>query len=193
MNNFNNLIDEKLVELYLDGEAVALDVLVERYLKWIYNFTARLCGDRKEAEDLTQETFLKAWKNLKKFDQKKSFKTWIFNIAKNTSIDYLRKKKSIPFSNFENKDGENLLAENLVDLAPLPPEIFERNNLAREIEVAIAKLPVKYQAVIFLKFNNDFTFQEIADSLDEPLDTVKSRCRRGLALLRKILMENAPK
>ena len=64
-------------------------------------------GNQSEAEDITQEVFVKIWKNIKKFDQNRSFKPWIFQIAKNTSIDFLRKKKSIPFSKFENEEGGN--------------------------------------------------------------------------------------
>ncbi|MCX6790638.1 MAG: sigma-70 family RNA polymerase sigma factor, partial [Candidatus Gribaldobacteria bacterium] len=107
--------DEKLVKLYLGGDEKALEFLVSRYLRIIYTYVFRNIGDAKAAEDVTQEVFVKVWKNLKKFKTEKSFKTWIFTIAKNTSIDFLRKKKTIPFSKFENKLGENILTEKLVD------------------------------------------------------------------------------
>jgi RNA polymerase sigma-70 factor (ECF subfamily) len=96
-----NLGDLKLIKQYLAGDEKSLDVLVKRYLKIIYGYSYRNVGNSADAEDITQETFLKVWKNIKKFDQSKSFKSWIFTIAKNTSIDYLRKKKSVPFSRFE--------------------------------------------------------------------------------------------
>ncbi|MFA6919366.1 MAG: sigma-70 family RNA polymerase sigma factor, partial [Patescibacteria group bacterium] len=93
-------LDEQLVQQYLSGDEKSLEVLIQKYLKPIYNFVYRYVGDMANAEDLTQEVFVKVWKNIKKFDRKKSFKTWIFCIAKNTAFDYLRKKKSIPLSNF---------------------------------------------------------------------------------------------
>ncbi|MBI4159946.1 sigma-70 family RNA polymerase sigma factor [Candidatus Wolfebacteria bacterium] len=78
--------------LRIIGE-VSLELLIRRYLKPIYGFTYRYVGAGQDTEDVTQETFVKVWRNLKKFDQNKSFKTWIFSIAKNTAIDFLKKKK----------------------------------------------------------------------------------------------------
>ncbi len=90
--------DENLVTDYLKGDKKALEILIGRYLKPIYNFLYRYTGDVAEAEDITQEAFVRAWKNIRKFDRNKKFKTWIFGIAKNAAIDFLRKKKPILFS-----------------------------------------------------------------------------------------------
>lgn len=179
--------DEQLVTDYLKGDEKALEILVSQYLKPIYNFAYRYVGDTHYAEDITQEVFVKMWRNLKKFDQTRKFKTWIFNIAKNASIDFLRKKKAIPFSVFDNEEGENIITDNLIDTAPLAPEIFDREDLAQKLLAAIDRLSLKYRSVIFLHYNNHFTFQEIADSLEEPLNTVKSRHRRALIEIKKIL------
>ena len=84
--------DNEIIIQYLNGDKDAFTEIVNRYLKLIYNFTYRLVGNEKVAEDISQEVFLKAWKNIKKFDLEKNFKTWIFSIAKNTAIDYLRKR-----------------------------------------------------------------------------------------------------
>ena len=93
------LIEDKiLIQQYLKGDEKSLEILIARYLKPIYSFVYKNVGNPSEAEDITQEVFIKIWKNIKKFDQNKNFKPWIFQIAKNTSIDFLRKKKSIPFS-----------------------------------------------------------------------------------------------
>jgi len=184
----NNLSDEQLVHDYLkhkDGKS--LEILIGRYLKPIYGFVYKYTNLLNEAEDITQEVFVKVWRNLKKFDQKKSFKTWIFQIAKNTAIDFLRQKKNIPFSAFETEDGENPLANSLIDQNPLPAEIFDQQNLAENLTAAIGKLSEKYRQVLHLHYNNQFTFQEIAETLDEPIDTVKSRHRRALIALKEIL------
>jgi RNA polymerase sigma-70 factor (ECF subfamily) len=182
--------DEKLIASYLTGDEKSLETLIKRYLKPIYSFVYRYIGNSQEAEDITQEVFIKTWRNLKKFDQKKKFKTWIFSIAKNASIDFLKKKKTIPFSEFENGEGRNVFLEKFVDTVPLPNELFEQVNIARILTLAIEKLLPKYRMVLFLRYNDHFTFREIAEVLEEPLNTVKSRHRRALTQLKKLLEES---
>jgi len=190
--------DQKLISLYLAGDEKSLEILFNRYLKMIYSFIYRYVGDQEAAEDVAQEVFVKVWKNLKKFNprknrfanfklrRQKNFKTWLFKIAKNASIDFLRKKKIIPFSSFDNEDG-NALTDTLADPAPLPDALLERQDLANLLTRALAKISFKYRAVLLLRYNNHFTFREIAESLDEPLNTIKSRHRRALIILKKIL------
>lgn len=185
----DNDSDEKLVEYFCDGEKKALEVLVFRYFKMIYNFCYRYIGDKNVAEDMTQETFVKTWKNLEKFDRNKKFKTWIFQIAKNTCIDYLRKKKSIPFSNFEDDDGGNNFVDSFVDSSPLPDEIFRRKDLSEFLEKNINKLPLSHKMVILMYHKNEFNFREISEILNESVDTIKSRYRRGMISLRKMIGE----
>ncbi len=165
----------------------SLEVLILTYLKPIYSFTYRYVGSAQDAEDITQEVFVKVWRHLKRFNQNKSFKTWIFSIAKNTAIDFLKKKKMIPFSEFENEAGENTLTETFVDPSPLPQELLERADVARMLASLMDKLSPKYRMVLFLRYNDHFTFREIAESLNEPVHTVKSRHRRALIMMRKLL------
>ena len=190
--------DQKLISLYLAGDEKSLEILFNRYLKMIYSFIYRYVGDQEAAEDVAQEVFVKVWKNLKKFNprknrfanfklrRQKNFKTWLFKIAKNASIDFLRKKKIIPFSSFDNEDG-NALTDTLADPAPLPDALLERQDLANLLTRALAKISFKYRAVLLLRYNNHFTFREIAESLGEPLNAIKSRHRRALIILKKIL------
>lgn len=185
----NNYSDEQLVGNYLKGNQEALEFLIKRYLKPIYSFVYRYTGSSQDAEDITQTTFVKAWRNLKKFDQNKSFKTWLFAIAKNTSIDFSKKKKTVPFSAFENNEGDNILINTLTDPSPLPDELLERAEIKQWLVLAMEKLAPKYRMVLFLRYNDHFTFREIAESLVEPLNTVKSRHRRALIMLKKILTE----
>jgi len=186
--------DEQLVTNYLKGDEESLGILIKRYLKPIYSFVYRYVGDEQEAEDIVQDVFLKVWRNLKKFDQKKKFKTWIFSIAKNASVDFLRKsrsasggKRTIPFSDFENEKGENIFAETLADKNPLPDELFKRAGIAEIISAAINQLAPKYRMVLSARYHSQSTFREIAENLNEPLNTVKSRYRRALIMLRKLL------
>ncbi len=189
MDNVANENDILLVENYLKGDEKSLEILIGRYLNPIYNFVYKYLRDPQSAEDIAQEVFVKVWRNIKKFNTKKNFKTWVFAIAKNTALDFIKKKKSVPFSEFENEEGENIFAETLADPSPLPDEIFEREDVGRVLNEAVEKLSPKYRAVLFLHYNDHFTFREIADILGEPLDTVKSRHRRALILLKKFLIE----
>jgi RNA polymerase sigma-70 factor (ECF subfamily) len=184
-----NRSDQQLVSDYLSGDEKSLEVLFGRYLKPIYSFIYRYVGDRQDAEDVTQEVFVKAWRNLKKFDQQKSFKTWIFSIAKNTVIDFLKKKKATTFSDFENEEGEkeNMITETLVDPSPLPQELLEKADVAQMINTAMEKLSPKYRMVLFLRYNDHFTFREIAEIFGESLNTIKSRHQRAILILRKML------
>ncbi len=179
--------DQQLITDYLKGDEKSLEILIHRYLKPIYSFVYRYVNNAQEVEDITQEVFIKTWRNIRKFDQNRKFKTWIFSIAKNTSIDWIRKKKTVPFSNFENEEGENTLIKNLTDPAPLPNEIFEQAGIIEILNYTIQHLSPKYRMVLFLRYNDHFNFREIAEILSESLNTVKSRHRRALILLKKLL------
>ncbi len=181
--------DEELIRDYLVGDEESLALLIRRYLKPIYRFIYGYAGNAEDAQDLTQEAFVKVWRGLSRFDLSKKCKPWIFAIAKNTALDFLKKRKAIPFSEFENEDGENALTETLVDSAPLPRELLEKAGVARMIASTLEKLSPKYCKVLFLRYNDYFNFREIAESLGEPLNTVKSRHRRALNMLKNILSE----
>jgi len=200
----DNRLDQQLVADYLAGDERALEILFKLYLKPIYSFIYRYAGNSSNAEDITQEVFVKVWRNLKKFDQNKSFKTWIFTIAKNTAIDFLKKsrfafgeKKIIPFSELSAKGGfafgeenkKNNFIENLIDSSPLPLEILERKELAQTLGYAIDKLLPKYRVVFSLRYNNGLTFREISETLKEPLNTVKSKYRRAFIMLKNFLSD----
>jgi len=180
----NSLTDEQLVAIYLKKDEEALEELVKRYLPLIFGFIKKYTGNKGDASDIAQEVFVKVWKNIKNFDQTKSFKTWIFTIAKRAAIDELRRKKALPFSLLKE---EYDFAESLVDESPsILDQIFTRQQ-AQELAVAVAKLPTNYRSVIRLYNHDNLNFREIASKLKEPLNTVKSRYRRGLSLLKKLI------
>ncbi len=184
-----NIGDEILIRKYLAGDEQSLELLIGQYLKPIYSFVSRYVGNSQEAEDITQEVFVRVWRNLKKFDQNKSFKTWIFSIAKNASLDFLKKKKAIPFSEFDTEEGGNRITDTLADPSPLPLELLEKAGMAKILNVAMEKLSPKYRMVLFLRYNDHFNFREIAESLGESLNTITSRHRRALIVLRNLIQE----
>ncbi|MDP2668538.1 MAG: sigma-70 family RNA polymerase sigma factor [bacterium] len=184
-----NRSDIQLVLDYLAGDEQSLELLIKQYLKPIYSFVSRYVGNGQEAEDITQEVFVRVWRNLKKFDQEKSFKTWIFSIAKNASLDFLKKKKAIPFSEFDTEEGGNRITDTLADPSPLPLELLEKAGMAKILNMAMEKLSPQYRMVLFLRYNDHFNFREIAESMGEPLHTVKSRHRRALIKLKELLTD----
>ena len=184
-----NLSDQQLIGNYLKNKKneQPLEVLIQRYLKPIYGFVYKYTGDSQEAEDIAQETFVKVWRNLKKFKKQKNFKSWLFSIAKNTAIDFLKKKRAMQFSDFENERGESTILEKFIDSSPLPNELLERKDLMGTLAKAIGKLLPKYRKTLLLRHNDNLTFREISEATGEPLNTVKSRYRRAVIMLKKLL------
>ncbi len=179
--------DQELIEKYLKGDEASLEVLIQRYIRPIYGFVCTYVKNQEVAEDVTQEVFLKVWRNVKKIDKNKNFKSWLYTIAKNTALDFLKKKKSIPFSNFEKEDGRNILIETLSDKAILPDRASELLEDKKTVLRGIGKLSEKYRLVLSLYYYKYLNFREIAQVLQEPINTIKSRHRRGLISLKKIL------
>jgi len=177
--------DQQLIAGFLAGDDASFEILVKRHLKVVYNFLFRLTGgDKALTDDLTQETFFKAWKNIQKFDQEKNFKTWLFTIAKNSARDAWKKKKTLPFSLFENSEGYNKLDEVAEDKL-LPDEILEQVESANEFEKKLKKLSKKHKAILLLRYKDDLSLSEIAKVLGLPYNTVKSQHKRALNELKK--------
>ena len=192
-------IDEEIIALYKSGIGDAFKSLIDRYSSPLYNFTVHLIG-KNNAPDIVQETFIKVWKNLHKFDSTKaSFKTWIFTIAKNTATDFLRKKKNLLFSDLEEKENNNeennSFSENIPDEKLLPDGVLQKLQDSELLNKILGKLPVNYKTILVLHYQEDMTFDEIGKVLNKPLNTVKSQYRRAIISLRKMLNQitDAPK
>jgi RNA polymerase sigma-70 factor, ECF subfamily len=179
--------DEQLIINYLDGDEKAIGLLVDRYLTDIFNFAFKLTSDKQAAEDITQESFIKAWKNIRGFRRKSSFQTWLFSIARNSAIDWLRKKKEIAFSAFEKADGTNPIAETIVDRELLPDELITQAEDIQFVQSILTELNPIYSEVLTLRYSSNLTFEEIGKILKRPIHTVKSQHRRALIALRRVL------
>ena len=180
--------DEELVGAFLAGDEESFALLVERYLSFVYKFVYRYLRNIDDTNDVTQETFIKAWKYLRKFDTKKKFTTWILTIAKNTALDFIKRKKPMLFSKIEEGDGDlDAFLAPYLEAPDLPADIIERKHIKADLEAALQEITPGYRAVLSLRYNEHLKFREIADVLQEPIDTVKSKHRRGLVLLRKAL------
>jgi len=169
-----------------------IEPIINQYLKPVYNFVFRIVGNKNETEDITQEVFIKVWKNLEKFKSEQNLKPWIFKIARNTTFDYLRKRKNISFSQLDSQinvnDNQKSFAENIEDTEDLPDEIFMKKELGQELEKALAEIRLDFREIILLRYIEELNFDEISEIVGKPLNTVKSHHHRGLADLRKIIL-----
>jgi len=159
-----------------------IELIINRHLKSVYNYILKTVRDKNGAEDITQEVFVKVWKNLKKVDPKKNFKVWLFTIARNTVIDWFRKRKNILFS-----EKEERFEETIPDIEPLPDEIFMRKELGKELEEALSKIRPDWKEVILLHYVENMTFEQISEVVGKPLNTVKSHHLRALHQIRGLL------
>lgn len=176
--------DEQLVGQFLSGNGKALEVLIERYLKPLYNFAYRMTGDKAVSEDITQEVFVKAWKKMSSFDAQKKFSTWIFAIAKNTAFDFLKKKKTIPFSSFESKDGENFL-EYIEDKNALySNEFLKIIDSKKDVQEYLDALNPQEKTILILHHVQGFSLAEISEIMGHSSNTIKSKYRRAILQLR---------
>jgi RNA polymerase sigma-70 factor (ECF subfamily) len=187
--------DEELVVLAQNNNQEALKIIIERYTSLLYNFVARL-ANKNDASDIVQEVFIKTWRNIRHFDKRKaSFKTWIFTIARNTTTDFLRKKKSLLFSDMPvraggQKDSDeniNSFAENIPTEDLLPDLALQKLEDKQFLNKTLEKLRLDYREVLILHYQEEMTFEEIGKILNKPLNTIKSQHRRAIMELRKIL------
>ena len=178
--------DSEIIELYKNGEKELFRDLINRYTPPLFNFTARLTG-QDNAPDVLQEVFIKAWKNIRGFKHSSSFQTWLFAITRNASIDWLRTKKDLAFSAFENEQGVNMLTETLALNELSPDELLRRAEDARFIKALLNELDPLYRDVLTLRYSSNMTFEAIGEILKRPLHTVKSQHRRAIIALRRSL------
>jgi RNA polymerase sigma-70 factor (ECF subfamily) len=186
---YESYTDEQLVAVYLKSkDEQALETLVQRYLSQIYNFVFKYVHTVSDAEDVTQESFVKIWHNLDKFDPHKKFKTWTFTIAKNTALDLLKRKGLVPLAAMP-EEAETSLMQSLISHEPLPEAALEKIEDFQTISHAVKQLPDKYQKILSLYYDKELNFREISELLKESLNTVKTWHRRAVIRLKKIILQ----
>ncbi len=179
--------DSELIAKTREGDNEAYGVLVKRYIDPLYAFVFRMSGEKDDAEDIVQEAFVKAWKKLGHFDIRRSFKPWLYTIARNAFLDSIKSKKGIPFSSFDTEEG-NYIEDTAVHEAPGAGEMFDQELASRDLRSLIATLNGAYQIVIALHLEEGLTFAQISEILGEPIDTVKSRYRRACTKLKALIV-----
>lgn len=185
------MTDVDLIKSSLAKDQTAFKYLVERYIDRIYSFSKSFNLSDDEAEDIAQETFFKTWKKLHLYNNEHKFQTWIFTIAKNSVFDYLRKKKSLPFSYFDNNEDQINPLEQITDSDDDAIEAFQNNVNIAKIKESLVKLNTFERTIITLHYEEELTFEEIGTILDKPMNTVKSLHRRSISKLKTLIY--APK
>lgn len=180
--------DELLIRRAQRGDADAFEQLLLEHQKNVYNLCYRMAGNPDDAMDLSQETFLRAWRCLDQYQFASAFSTWLYRLCSNICIDFLRRRRrqqTVPLT-FEDADGEEQTYA-VPDAQPLPEEQVEL-KLTREIlQAAMAQLLPEHRAVLQLRVMNEMSYEQIADVLDIQIGTVKSRLSRARNQLKKIL------
>lgn len=182
--------DRAYVERALGGDEAAFAALMEKYQHGLYHHIRRMLRDKKEAEDLVQESFIKAFSALASYSSDYAFSTWLYKIATNHTIDYLRKRKLPTFSidkPLRTKEGE--LEYELPDTTYRPDRHVVEDQRRELIQQAIDDLPPKYHRVIVMRHQEEKSYEEIAEELDLPLGTVKAHIFRARKLLYKHLRD----
>ncbi|MFZ4620363.1 MAG: RNA polymerase sigma factor [Bacteroidota bacterium] len=180
--------DSRNIKNALKGDQAAYRLILKKYHDQVYNLLYRMVHDKDEVEDLTQEAFIKAFNSLKNFNEEFAFSTWLYKIATNNCIDYIRKKKLATFSidkPLESKDGE--YSFEIPDTTYTPDKDLIAGQRTRILEEAVNALPEKYRQVILMRHTEDKDYQEIADELNLPLGTVKAHIFRAREILYKRL------
>ena len=180
-------LDSELVERAQQGEGYAFDILVKRYQSKVTQLVYRYVRDTDTALDLVQDIFFKIFKNLVKFKGESKFSSWLFRVAINDCIDHIRRvkvRKEQSLDSFQQTGFD--IADNHESNAQAT---FEAEDEYQRIKEALDNLPATQKTVVVMKIYQDMTFDQIAEILDEPVSTIKSRLYKALSSLGSIMRQ----
>lgn len=184
------LIDSAVIE----GDQLAYAELMKRYKKPVYHMVLKMVRNVDDAEDLTIEAFAKAFKNLHRFKKDYTFSTWLFRIATNNAIDFIRKKRLETMSlnsSFTDDNGESVNID-VEDKNLTPDQETIKDQKIELVRMFVDKLPAKYQRLVKLRYFDELSYEEIAKVLEAPLGTVKAQLHRARELMYDLVKDNKP-
>jgi RNA polymerase sigma factor (sigma-70 family) len=182
--------DRQLIQAALSGEEKAFEILLNKYRNLVYTIMVKMVRNPQEAEDLTQEAFMKAFNSLSSFNEEFAFSTWLMKIATNNCIDYLRKRKLRTYSIHEPIQYKDEKIEiDIPDSEPTPEKSLLQDERKLVLETAINDLPERYRYVVVLRHKEEKSYEEIAEILNLPLGTVKAQIFRAREMLNKKLKQ----
>ena len=179
--------DLRLVNLAVDGDEKAFAELMNRYRDSIYYMLLKMVNNPSDADDLTIEAFGKAFKNIHLYTPNYAFSTWLFRIATNNCIDFIRKKKSAPTAIEQQQDEQDDPAAHLQSDMPGPEEEMMQKQKLKHLSHVVSQLKPKYRRLIELRYYKEYSYEERANELNLPLGTVKAQIFRAKELLYNIL------
>lgn len=186
------LKDFKLIDQAVDnGDQHAYAELMKRYKKPVYHMILKMVRNVDDAEDLTIEAFAKAFKNLHRFKKDYTFSTWLFRIATNNAIDFIRKKKLDTMSlntSFTDDSGESVNID-VEDKNLTPDQSAIKDQKIELVRMFVDKLPAKYQRLVKLRYFDELSYEEIATELEAPLGTVKAQLHRARELMYELVKD----
>lgn len=183
----DELTDNRLVELFLEGDQAAFNEIIQRYHKNVYRLAYKFTNGSTDAQDVAQDTFLRAYENLLKYPKEVNLKPWLLTICTNLCRNRAKKKKSYNFSQLENTEDDRTYEERIQSRGQNPHQIAEKDESALTVKEAVERLPEKYQVVIQLRYIEDLSYNEIAETLNLPINTVKVHLNRAKKYLEQSL------
>lgn len=184
--------DYKLVKLAISGDEKAYAELLDRYKDAIYYMLLKMVNNRSDAEDLTIEAFGKAFKNITQYTPNYAFSTWLFKIATNNCIDFIRKKKANLISLDQTSEDQDSIGTPLQANTPDPEEDMIKSQRMALTRSVVEKLKPRYKTLVELRYFKEYSYEEIANELNLPIGTVKAQLFRARELLFNILKNNNP-
>ncbi len=182
--------DDELVRRAQAGNGDAFEELVRRYERKVYNIAYRLMGNERDASEVLQDAFLRAYRFLPKFQFKSSFFTWLYRIATNVSLTKLRKREKVQLVSIDDPAGpEGDLPLEIPDYRYSPEKMMQQRELRDALQKAVEDLPPDYRSVVVLRDLEGLSNEEVSKILNLTVPAVKSRLHRGRLELRKVLAE----
>src|ERR1035437_4005564 len=180
-----DLSDKELLERFRnpDTRNYSFNLLIRKYQKKVYWHVRRLVVSHDDADDVTQETFVKVWKNLERFKEEAQLFTWIYRIATNESISFLRKKRNkffIPFIDVENQLSNSLKSDNF----------FSADEIQLKLQKAILKLPEKQRIVFNMRYYDDLKYEEMSEMLGTSVGALKASYHFAVKKVEEYLKSN---
>ncbi len=187
--------DEKtdiLIKSALEGDMRSFEELIYQYEKKVYNVALRVFKNPEDAKDISQDVFIKIYKNLNKFDNKSSFSTWLYRITTNTCIDELRKRKGRETISIDNdiEDDEGSFKREFADNEPTPEEKVISKEGESEIIKSMNTLSDEHRTIIVMRDIEGLSYTEISEAIGISIGTVKSRISRARLQLKNIILKN---
>jgi RNA polymerase sigma-70 factor, ECF subfamily len=182
--------DEELIQALGDGDETALRTLADRHTPSIYRFSLRYTGDESLAQDISQEVFLKLYRYARRYKPGMPFKTWLFTIVRNTSIDLARSCTYRKIHSFDAPNSQALLEsekQSLMHGAQTPEENYSSKQTAQRVASAVQSLPEKQRTAIILKYYEEMPIKEIAEVMEATVSSVESLLVRAKRNLLKVL------